>query len=254
MNLKNKCLATIYDLVLKHKNIREIHKEILKMTINNKKMTKFMVKVADKSVKVVKNNATKDENGVILLLLFNKQRYNSKCKKIINQEVNEIAENQKETVIKQYIKDSEDHNKWIYLASSHEDCALDHKPYQGKLYYDDKAPINIANYCRNKGMMSIQWVMDKPAWFITRPNCRHFFVALNKDVVDKYSLKELQRRYKTHGMTGDKTLKTPRTLAIEEYKDRLKLLEMMYSKHPTEHLRREIQKIKLLLRKWEHKL
>ena len=219
------------------------------MTINNKKMFDFMYKVANRAYKVVNNSATKDENADFILLLFMHNHYNDKIKKVINHELTEKAEKSKDKLLKNYISDSRDLNKYIYLASSHDDCAVDHLPYQGKIYYDDKAPQEILEYAKSKGYQSIQWVMGKPAWFITRPNCRHFFKALPLDAVKGKSRKELMRNHKMHRSEGDKSLATPRKIVIEEYQDRLKFLKAMYAQHKTEHLRREITKTELLIKK-----
>ena len=238
-------------MALDGKSIREIHKQLFKDTINNKKIFVFMAKVANRAVKTVDKKQTIEANGALLLLLFNHQRYNSKIKKVINHQVMEEAEDNKQKVIKEYIDYSRDKGRWIYLASSHNDCAKDHLDWQGKLYYDANAPQDVVNYCTKKGYDTIQWVMDAPVYFITRPNCRHFFKSLPLDVVKKYSTKALIKRYKTHRMDGDKSLATPKTIAIEEYEDRLKMLKGMYAQHPTEHLRREIDKTQLLIKKWK---
>jgi len=241
-------------MVVNGENVRKIHKKIYEMTREMPKMFLIMTKIVNKSKKIVVKKNTKDENADLLLLLFSKNDFNGHVKKVINQEVMENAEKEKQSVVKNYIKSAEAEGKWIYLASSHNDCAEDHKPYQGKLYYDNKAPKEIIDYCKSKGMHSLQWVMDGPAWFITRPNCRHFFKALPTDIVKKYRVKELSRRYKMHRDIGDRSLSTPKTVAIAEYEDRLKLLESMYAKHPTEKLRRDIQKTKLLIKKWKNTL
>ena len=217
-------------------------------------MALILTKIADKAKKTVDRRKTKTENADILLLLFSKMHYNSKIKAVINHEITKQAEKEKDQVVKQYIKQAESDGKWIYIASSHDDCAEDHLAWQGKIYYDNKAPKEIVDWCKNKGYHSLQWVMDGPAWFITRPNCRHFVKALSFDVVKKYGRKELTRRYKMHRMDGDKRLATPRRVAVEEYEDRLRLLEAMYRKHATEQLRRDIQKTKLLLKKWKNLL
>lgn len=238
-------------MVINGDNIRKIHKEIYKITLQMPKMYLFMSKVANKSHKYINIKNSKSENADLLLVLFKNLDYNGKIKKIINKTVTDEAEKGKENLIKNYIEDSRDDGKWIYLASSHNDCAKDHIPYQGKLYYDEKAPENIVKWCKKNGYHSIQWVMGEPAWFITRPNCRHYFKSLNFNIVNKYGVKELQRRYKTHRKEGDRDLSTPRKVAIEEYTDRLKLLRALYEKHKTEKLRREIDKTELLLKKWK---
>ena len=252
--IKNKCFAIIYGMVLNGENIRKIHKKIWETTLKMPKLFLFMQKVANKSAKNINKNKTKEENADLLLLLFTSNQYNNKAKKLINHEIMEDAENQKSKAIKNYIKESRDTNKWFYMASSHTDSAKDHLPYQGKLYYDDKAPEEIIKWAYRKGLYSIQWVMGAPVWFITRPNCRHFFKSLDFDIVKKYSQKEITRRYKLHRKDGDKSLATPRGVTVEEYEDRLKMLKAMNKEHTTERLRREIQKVELLIKKWKNML
>jgi len=239
-------------MVVNGENIRKIHKKIYEMTIKVPKMYLFMEKVANKSFKSRDRRKTQDENADLLLLLFKKFDYNGKIKKVINHDLMENAENGKDKIIKNYVNQSRDLGKYIYLASSHDDSAKDHEPWQGKLYYDEKAPDEIIKWAHKKGLHSIQWVMGSPVWFITRPNCRHFFKSLPLDVCKKYSNKELIRRYKMHRKEGDRSLATPKHVAIEEYEDRLKMLEALYAKHKTERLRREIEKTKLLLKKWKN--
>lgn len=241
-------------MVINGENVRKIHKKIYEMTLKMPKMFLVMTKITNKSVKIVNKNKTKDENADLLLLLFSKNHYNSAVKTVINYELMENTEKEKEKVIQNTINKARDENKWVYIASSHNDCAEDHKGYQGKLYYDNKAPKDIVDYCKNRGMNSLQWVMDGPVWFITRPNCRHFVKALNADVIKKYRVKELTKRYKMHRSEGDRSLATPKKIAIEEYQDRLRLLQTLYAKHPTEKLRRDIQKTKLLIKKWKNEL
>ena len=238
-------------MALRGKSVRDIHKQLLKDTLNQRKVYAFMVKVANRAVKTVSPKMDMNANGVLLLFLFNRLHVNSKAKKIINKECVDEAENGKQKVIKDYIDKSRDTNKWFYLASSHNDCAADHLDWQGKIYYDDKAPEDIVKYAKKHGYDTLQWVMGAPVYFITRPNCRHFFKSFPIDIIKRYSRKELTRRYKMHRMDGDKSLATPQKIAVEEYEDRLKMLEAMYREHPTEHLRREIDKTRLLIKKWK---
>ena len=238
-------------MVINGENVRKIHKELYKLCYKQPKLFIYMTKITNKSAKIVDRRKTKEENADLLLLFYNKQQFNNKAKKLINHEVMETAEKEKSKVIKNYINESRSVDKWIYLASSHNDSAKDHAPYQGKLYYDANAPEDVVKWCYSKGMYTLQWVMGNPVWFITRPNCRHFFKSLPTDIVKKYSAKELTRRYKMHRMDGDKSLATPRGVTVEEYEDRLKMLRAMYQQHKTEHLRREIEKVELLIKKWK---
>ena len=84
-----------------------------------------MMKVANKSYKSINHHKTKDENADFLLLLFTRNHYNSKIRKLINHETMEDAEESKEKVVKDYIKNSRNVERWFYLASSHNDCAKD---------------------------------------------------------------------------------------------------------------------------------
>lgn len=239
-------------MVVNGENIRKIHNKIFKMTLKMPKMYLLMEKVSNKAKKSVDYRKTRDENADLLLLLFSKMQYSNKAKKLINHEIGQKAEKDKDLVIKGYIKESEANDKWLYLASSHTDSAEDHAPWQGKIYYDENAPDEVKRFAHKNGYRSLQWVMGAPVYFITRPNCRHFFKSLDIDVVKNNSVKELTRKYKMHRIDGDRSLATPKSIAIEEYTDRLNLLQSMYNKHKTEHLRRDIEKTKLLLRKWKN--
>ncbi len=238
-------------MALKGKSVREIHKQLLKDTINQKRIFAVMAKIANRAVKNIDPKKEVSANAVLLLFLFNREHYNSKVKKVINKQVTDDAEDGKQKAVKDYIDKSRNTEKWFYLASSHDDSAADHVDWQGKVYYDAKAPEDIVKFAKNRGYRSIQWVMDAPVYFITRPNCRHFFKAFNIDIVKQYSAKQLTKRYKMHRMDGDKSLATPAKMAVEEYEDRLKMLKAMYQEYKTEHLRREIQKTELLIKKWK---
>lgn len=92
----------------------------------------------------------------------------------------------------------------FYLASSHGDCADDHKDYQGRLYYDESWQSiakesqhrTIADFIRSSKLMSIQDVRDGKPYLTTRPNCRHTFKPLTLDQVLNNSVKELLVEHK----------------------------------------------------------
>lgn len=79
----------------------------------------------------------------------------------------------------------------FYITSFYGDCAKDHADYQGKIYYDanwkENAPKDrideIQNYIDSKNLRSVQEVMDAPVYLTTRPNCRHYFTAIDIDAV-----------------------------------------------------------------------
>ena len=210
----------------------------------------MMIKMSNRAKKVEAQNA--GLLAVALFDLFHKAKINDKAKKLINYDTMKEAELGKQTVIDTFIDKNRENDKWFYLASSHSDCAEDHKPYQGRLYVDKNAPADVIEYARSRGLYTVQWVMDKPAWFITRPNCRHYFVALREDQVKDKTLKKLRRKYKTHRAVGDKDFQTPRTQAIAEYEDRLKMLKALYYEYPTDKLKAEILKTEMLIKKWKN--
>ena len=234
--------------------IRKIHKELYNLTINNKvydtKLLKFAMKVANR-VKKLPNN---DNLPVLIVQFYDKNKINSSSKKLINHYITHEAEEKKTKIIEDYITASRRDGKWIYLARSHEDSAKDHKPYQGKLYYDENAPEEVISGIKNqRRLKSIQWVMGDPVWFITRPNCRHYFVSMTVFEAMNSNTKHLQKRYNTHTKEGNRAFATPRTVAIEEYEDRLKLLKTLYRENPNEYLKKLIQKTEMLLKKWKNR-
>ena len=256
MSLKNKYLAIIYRGCIDKDPVRKIHKALYDATINRKTpytdkyLLAYAIKLTNKAKKV-----SADGSGMLAMALFSmfkRENANEKAKKIINQRTQTVAEKEKADAIDDFIDKSRDKDEWFYLASSHDDCAKDHLPYQGKLYVDEKAPDDIIDYARKKGLYTVQWVMDAPAYFITRPNCRHFFVSLSLRQVTGKSLKKLKKMHRTHSMEGHKALATPKTEAINEYTDRLKMLRALNAEYPTDTLKADILKTEMLLKKWKH--
>lgn len=234
--------------------IRKIHKALFDETIKSgpKDADKPLLAMAMKAA----NKARKypaDEMADMIVALFLRQS-NDLAKKIINHDTQERAERDKSRVMDDFVTENREDGKWFYLASSHDDCAKDHKDWQGKLYVDEKAPEDVLQYAKARALYTLQWVMDRPVWFITRPNCRHYFVALSEREVRKTSMKRLKRRHKTHTREGDREFQTPRHAMVQEYADRLRMLRALYREHPTEKLKKEIQKAELLVKKWKNSL
>ena len=192
--------------------------------------------------------------AVALLDLFIRDKSNDKAKKIINNRIDNEAEKHKLSKLDDFIDKSRDNKQWFYLASSHNDCAEDHKAYQGRLYVDNKAPKDIIEYAKSRNLYTMQWVTGKPVWFVTRPYCRHYFVSLSLDQVQNKSLKKLKNKYKTHSKVGNLDLQTPAKRAVAEYTDRLRLLKALYREFPSQKLKNEINKVDLLLKKWKNLL
>ena len=256
MSLKNRYFAIIYGECLKNTSIKKIHKKLFDETINSKVQDKlllgFAIKTANKAHKLV---AIKGEGLASLIYdLFKKEKSNDKAKKIINYQVGKEAEKEKLGKLNDFIEQSKLNGKWFYLASSHNDCAKDHIPYQGRLYVDKNAPKQVLEYAKGKGLYTMQWVIDAPAYFITRPNCRHYFVSLSYKEVEGKSVKKLINKHHTHTDEGNREFQTPPKIAVEEYTDRLRMLRALYQEHPTPELKIEIEKTELLLKKWKRQI
>lgn len=165
----------------------------------------------------------------------------------------------------------------FYLCSWHGDCAQDHVEWQGKLYYDrfwrrhvkDKETQSIVlDFIQINGMMSLQWVTNKPVWLITRPNCRHYFEqvtikeALGKDVDELLDERGMKRQYGERGTSqtirhstqeGWYTRENVLNI-IQKYKERLALHQRMYELQPSQTLEGYIEKDKRLIKKWRYML
>lgn len=167
---------------------------------------------------------------------------------MVNEQVKEKETNTKNKIINQVYRDNRKLGNVFYIASSHEDCAEDHKDFQGKVYVDrycgDKEALQ---YAREHNIRTIQWVLKKPVWLVTRPNCRHYMVGTTKDKIisGKYTI--------PHTQIGRESMRTPKQVTLEYLKDRLELLTQMYKAHPTSMLQNKILKTRLLIDKWSRK-
>lgn len=163
----------------------------------------------------------------------------------------------------------------FYLASQHKDSASDHKDYQGKIYIDAnykslQLPYGVKNsiayYVIRHDIKTVQWVTGKPVWFITRPNCRHYFKTLSVKEVLSTSKTAMLNKYDMKTAIGDReylqTIKhaTNREwyndvrnaqLLLKSYKERLNMHEMMFHENPCVVLQTAINKDKFLISKWQ---
>lgn len=292
--LRNRYVASIYDGLIKRKSVKEIHQEIQKITkiANNegitrtKNMEKYALNLASKSKKKV--------DGMIPLLstegaldvaiaswvfdLFDKKKVFSKTNSISYQVATKFESDSKDELLKLEI----DRNRGFgnprvfYLASSHNDCAEDHKDYQGKIYIDEKwrdlikskeIRDKISSYVNQHNVKTFQWVIGKPVWFITRPNCRHYVKSLTTEDVLGHSVEALTRNHKLHTKVGKKITKTiahplyPQWYKkenieeiIRKYEERLEYHQSLWAVKKSQPIKRAIEKDKLLIKKWKEVL
>lgn len=256
LNQKNQYLTIIYSDTIQHKSIRDIHRDLFKATINpNKVLLGYMIKLSNRVKKLDKGKGQYYDTGldvlaIAILSLFSKQAVNYAASKIVHTEVRKYESEQKIEILDNAWKENRKNGRIFYIASSHSDSAKDHEPYQGKIYVDRywnnyDTDGKLSEFIRNNGIKTVQWVTGAPVYFITRPNCRHYFTTYTIDEV-------LNGKYKVpHRKIGDRRLQTPRDANLQYYEDRLRLLTNMYKKYPTPNLKRQIEKTKILIAKWK---
>lgn len=257
LNQKNQYLSIIYSDTIKHKSIREIHANLLKATVNpNKVLLGYVMKLAnrvkklDKGVGQYYGSGGLDILAVSILNLFNRQAVNYAATKIVHYEVRKFEDEQKAEIIDNAFKENRKTGKIFYVASKHADSAEDHKDWQGRIYVDKywhnyDTDGRIGKYVRENSIRTVQWVTGAPVYFITRPNCRHYFTTYTADEIlgGKYHIPNRK--------IGDRRLQTPQDANLQYYEDRLRLLTNLYKKYPTQLLHNQIQKTKLLIVKWK---
>ena len=188
--------------------------------------------------------------------LLEDKNYN-RTEKTIDSLNREIAGREKEQLIKETVKDARREGNIFYLCSSHDDCASDHKDYQGKIYVDEKAQPTPQEweYIKQNQIQSFQWVTFRPVWMTTRPHCRHYFKSLKSEDVLSHSLSQLIKNHRMHHKGGKYEMQTVRYKTGEEtlkaYMERLKYHRYLYAQYKTETLKKLINKDKLLISRWE---
>ena len=272
--LNNKYLSLVFEGLIKQQPIREIHKKIKRLTQfrreNNldydRKQESYALKLARKTKSIVDITTDKKEISDLELIIadkvfqiFKKEDSYQKMKKIVYDNVRkdeskdkekalftEIERNRKEMALEESMK-----ARMFYLCSSHNDCADDHKDWQGKIYYDkdwakyikdNDIKSKIQRYIEKNDCKTFQWVIGKPVWLITRPNCRHYFKVLRVEQVLNRSEDTLVRNHKMHtgiGKKGQQTIShsTKRdwyteeniTNIIDKYKERLVYHQSLYA-------------------------
>ena len=289
----------MYRGIVRRKNIREIHREIKSVTEfqvshklpYDKKQEMYCLNLAKKAVKNISVNQYTNEELIDFGFFFLKKEdsfhkmknisyengvnYEAKAKEELLK--NQVVENQKEAV--ETPKDDtneidrEMDFKIFYLASSHNDCADDHLDWQGKMYYDkywkryvknEVVRNKVEEYIRNNNCKTYQWVTNRPVWFISRPNCRHYFKVLPIKVVFSREVNKLIADYKLHSKIGHRPTQTISHSTkkewytkeniegiIKKYQERLAYHEALYSVHKSQIIKMAIEKDKMLIKKWE---
>lgn len=92
----------------------------------------------------------------------------------------------------------------FFLCSKHNNCADDHKDYQGKIYIDRfwRQKVSgleysaVLDFIKKNDVMTIQEAMSNPIWLCTRPYCRHHFIPMPiNEVIGAVQINELIEDY-----------------------------------------------------------
>lgn len=159
----------------------------------------------------------------------------------------------------------------FYMASSHGDCAEDHKEWQGRLYVDAEWRSKASGHPRYeeiarkaKALVSVQAVTIAPAWFVARPNCRHYLHPVNTDDALDKGEAQLTREYGLFSPVGKRGARqtirhdtrkgwyTRENVEgiIRKYRERLSYLKTLRKRAPNEELDRDIEKTRFMIEKW----
>ena len=265
---RNEYISTVYEGLLKKKTFQEIHRDILKISkVYGISYTKPIEKFATELAK--KNSKKQDIENLYLpfLLIF------TQTNTLAFEEAKRYEADKKLEIIDTDIRDGNKNGRIWYLISKHRDSAKDHENYQGKLYIDENwesiitdetTKERIHKYIKTNNIKTFQWVIGKPVWMITRPNCRHFYKQLSTDEVFGSSTNKLLRKNKMTFKTGKREIKTLKVggytkadilAIIKTYEDRLAYHKALLEKDKENKiLRHFITKDKFLISKWKEYL
>lgn len=283
-NLKNRILNGIYSGFINKKSVKEIHRDILKISKVYGKNEKF-INYSFNLVKQIKKKIELDidipyfkmsdsQIADKVLDVYTKKESYQTMKSIAYKEVRKMESENKKYIVEKTLEDNRklEIPKIFYLTSSHNDSADDHKDWQGKIYVDEKWTTiyntqEVREYIRKNNIKTFQWVISNPVWFTTRPNCRHYFKSLKTEEVLGKDVKTLIKNHKMHHQIGKKETQNIKHSnrkdwytkdnvqgIINKYKERLEYHQMLYKTHKSPILRNAIEKDKFLIKKWQNYL
>lgn len=252
-------MSIIYKDILEHKSVRDIHKDLIKATVNpNRRLLQYNMYVAKRLKRLDKGSGEYYEGmgltglAVGMINYISVHKINDNEYKLINSELRKDEAEEKNRILNDALKETQLDKKIFFVASSHDDCAEDHKEAQGKIYVDQDwhnvigDNERVADYISAHNIDTVQYIVNGPVYFITRPNCRHYFVRYSAEDI-------LNGNYKVphHKIGRRDALQTPRLQNIEYYQDRLSMYSRLYKIFKTDELNAKITKTKILVKKWK---
>ena len=261
------------------------------MLKNSQKIAKKLVKETASGVFVMQEASKKSPDdtqslgvagalAVYAYKMFEKNDVISTLTQNINKATAEYENKNKAKVIHDEVEYNRNLSdpKIFYLASEHTDSADDHRDAQGKIYVDkewrkyvtDKDLRKAVNIYINKNRVkTLQYITMKPVWFITRPNCRHYFKPLSVSEALGDDVKNLIRKFDMQSLIGDReylqNFNHPTNkgwyddirnaqLILDKYKERLQYHRQLFKVFKTDILKNAIRKDDFLIQKWQNYL
>ncbi len=214
---------------------KRIEKEI-NQGVNDLKrnlVTSYVSNIATIAVttKVLKNNVTEGLYKTIREKIESMQNYgivaykNGRGVRWENYMEMKVRTDIQNDITKNMIKDGHDMGNVFYIAAYFGDCAKDHVDYQGKIYVDDNwesiAPKDrfeeIQAYISYHNVKGVKEVTEKPPYFTTRPNCRHYFQMISIDeVLGVKNSKDLNEKREEFGLNFNGKYKPEKYKALNE--------------------------------------
>jgi hypothetical protein len=170
----------------------------------------------------------------------------------------------KQRMIAEGMRKSRGRGDVFWICSKHDDCAPDHKAWQGRIYVDERwrsiAPAadrrKVEAFISKYNTRTVQWVEGAPVYLLTRPNCRHFMEPVStKEALSSTAERILKRRGMHYAVGPRGDVQTFRTAGnaeamLERYEDRLALHQRMASEAHTHLLDGIIRKDRILVDRW----
>jgi hypothetical protein len=278
-DLRNEYIKMIYRDILNNKPVNAIKSDLKRISMVNRvklpELEKYALKMSDFFAKRCKNKS-EDIIFVLFFKLLSRKKIFNNTNIIINEESRKIETNGKDKMLNQLIEINRNYKEpnIFYASSGHNDCAIDHKEFQNKIYVDEKwrelikdedLKKDIGIYIDLHDIKTFQWVIGRPVWLITRPNCRHYFKTIKTEEVLSQSLQSIIRRHKLHRKVARKEMASIRhdtrkvwysrdnvESIIKKYEERYELHKGLYEVNRYNQVaKREMEKDKLLIDKWK---
>lgn len=285
LTARNKMLAIAYRSIGSGETLQELAKRLNRVELRNQaKAINSMKGIVLRVSKKCKSTLPKEEDdpNIIFPIIwgyFDRHQVPQGLKqKVVYPAAQKFEENEKKAYIEflEERKFETGENAIFYLASEHDDCAEDHLPYQGKLYCDKHWRSKVANkdkaaiqsFISSHQIKPMQWVISRPAWLITRPNCRHYFQPIPVEEAFTNTIPALIEKYQMHHEVGQRgslqSIRHPINKGwytksnvmsiLNQYLERLRLHKELYEAKQTQEMADQIRKDRLLVERWRRYL